>query len=176
MDSDTEEELESKNMLRYDLYYLIQKLTKILGFMKVYNVVVKRMDETVVMLGSQKEYEHKKVLAKLEAELYVLSGALKKVNENDPEIITAMQRLLAYILGIEFQKQKLLYTALKIIARSSAFFGSNSDLLQQAFKFLASCIREKKFENIAAEAISNLCKSNRGFVLQNLDDFVQCTL
>jgi hypothetical protein len=176
MDSDTEQELEEKNMLRYDLYYLMQKLSRILGFMKVYSVIAKRLEETLNLIKDDQRFHTLKLLAKMEAELYILSGALKKVNENDPETSTAMQQMLELILTLNYPKQKILYTALKIVSRSSAFFGNRADLLQSSFKLLATYINDKKFENICAEAICNLCKNNRGFVQENLSDFVECKI
>lgn len=173
MDSDTEQELEEQNLLRYDLYYLTQKLSKILGFMKVFSVIAKRLDVTLAKLKNE-SHSSLSWLSKLEAELYILSGALKKVNEHDPETTTAMQQMLNLILSISYPKQKILYTALKIISRSAAFFGSRQDLLREAFKLLATYIKEKKFENICAEAICNICKSNQGFVFENLNEFMEC--
>lgn len=175
MDSDTDQELEDENALRYDLYYLCHKLTKILGFMKVFKVIAARLGESIVAL-SKFEANQMKLLTKLEAELYILSGALKKVNENDPETVSAMQDMLRLILEIKYPRQKILFTAIKIIARSSCFFGNRIELLQLTFKMLAECINDKKFENAAAEAICNLCKNNRSFVLENLSDFVTCRL
>lgn len=173
MDSDTEEELEDKNVLRYDLQYLVYKLTKIMGFMKVFKVIGNRIGQSLQLLKAENEHSIQ-ALTKLEAELYCLVGSLKKINESDPETASTMQQMLELILTINYPKQKVLYTALKILSKSAAFFGTRADLLQAAFKLLASCIRDKKFENLCAEAISNLCKNNRGFVLENLTDFVDC--
>ena len=143
--------------------------------MKVFSVIAKLLDQTLGKLKNE-EQNSLDMLSKLEAELYILSGALKKVNENDPETTTAMQKMLGLILSISYPKQKILYTALKIISRSAAFFGNNQDLLQAAFKLLSTCIKDKKFENISAEAICNICKSNQGFVFDNLNEFIACRL
>lgn len=172
MDSDTEEDLEDKKILRYDLYYLMYKLTKVIGFMRVFTVIGARINVTIELL--KQNDKNVEALSKLEAELYVLTGALKKINTNEPEMMETMQKMLELILTFNYPKQKVLYTALKILSKSSSFFGARGDLLQAAFKLLANCINEKKFEKLSAEAISNLCKSNRGFVLENLDDFVNC--
>lgn len=176
MDSDTDDEQEDKNVLRQDVSYMIQKIAKVYGFMRVFKVLAERLNVTLHQLQSQADTDNSKSLSKFEAELYCLSGALKYINPEDPDTFTNMQKMLELILSLKYQKQKVLYTALKIITRSSHFFGTRSDLLQSAFKLLAECVHVKKFENEAAEAISNLCKNNKSFVIDNLEDFVACNV
>ena len=156
---------------------MIRKMTKVIGFMKVFKVIGNRLSHSIQHLQAEVEKEGQgttSTLVKFEAELYCLSGALKKIQATDEEVFNTMQKMLELILSINYPKQKVLYTALKILSKSSIFFGSRVDLLQGAFKLLANCMQVKKFENEAAEAISNLCKNNKGFVIENLSDFVDC--
>lgn len=174
MDSDTDEEQEDKNILRYDIYYLIYRTTKAIGFMRVFNVLGARLSDSINQLSNKEESGNSALLVKFEAELHCLSGALKNITTGDAETSDAIQQMLSIILNFECPKQKIVHTILSIVSKSSSFFGQRRDLLSKALKFLAACMDYKKFENEAAEAISNLCKSNKHFVMENLEDFMLC--
>lgn len=176
MDSDTEDDLEDKNVLRDDIYYLIYKICKLIGFSSVFKVIGNRISNSIQLLQSEGDTPTPRSIAKFEAELYCLSGALKNVPTDNQEVFENMQRMLELILNFQFPRDKILLTALKVISKCSLFFGNRIDLLQAAFKFLANCVSNSKFENQAAEAISNLCKDNKSFVIENLNDFVDCRL
>lgn len=174
MDSDTDDNLEDKNALRQDIYYLVYKISKLISFSSVFKVIGSRISTSIQLLQSEGEQPTPNSIAKFEAELYCLSGALKSVPTDNPAVFEHMQKVLELTLSFNYPKDKILFTALKVLSKCSLFFGNRIDLLQSAFKFLANCVSNKKFEDEAAEAISNLCRNNKSFVIENLNDFVDC--
>ena len=169
------EDLEEVESLRYDLSYLVYKIRSIIGFNRLFSVLGKRIEESLNGLKGENDV-NLNVLCKLEAELYCLSGALKKMDDKDADTVGTMQKMLELLFAFNYQKQRMLKTALKVVSRSSEFFGTRADLLQSGFKFLANCINITDLEDLASESISNLCKNNKGFVLENMNDFVDCSL
>lgn len=174
MDSDDDEDYEEKNVLRDDCRYLVYKITKAIGFVRVYKVIGARIVHSLTELSNKEETGNPLLISRLEGDLFCLTGALKFVNEYDPEAIEAVQQILDILLNINCPKQKVTFVILEIISKCSAFFGQRKELLSKAIKFLGSCITYEKFEDISAEAISNLCQRNKNFVIDHLDDFILC--
>lgn len=179
IDSDPKDQIfEDKNLLRHDSAKLLRKISKVIGFKNVFRLIANSIASSVHVLQSSNEMQENILIiaeAKLEAELHSVQAILTKADRNDEETFKMVQQLLELVLTMTYNKQILLGTALEIMVEGSEFFGSRVDMLQSAFKFLANCIQYPNFEDNAAEAISNLCKNNKHFVMENISDFFECT-
>lgn len=178
-EDDEEEEFNEKNNDRHDASNIISKISKLIGPIRVFSIIAKKMAVSISMLQQSQQTEEamSQALAKFEGELYCILGAMKNpVDSKNEEDIKMLQQMLQLVLSINFTKQKVLHTSLRIISKCSMYFGTRSDLLQLAIKLLANCINNPKFEEEAAEALSNLCKNNKSFVIDNLPDFFNCRI
>ena len=153
-------------------------MANVLGFKLVFKGIAESIHRTIQVF--QQEAANGAISigteVRFESELFCIESILQGADHTDEETFTMMQQLLELVLAINYTKQKLLGTALEILVGCSKFFGQRLDLLQSAFKFLGNTIQFKSFEDNSAEAIANLCRDNKNFVLENISDFFDCTL
>lgn len=175
VDSDEEDDNEEyieKNILRSEIYYLLKKMTQLIGFHDIFEVIAAQIKETVAALQNPENANKQESLFILfEAQLFCANSLMRKTYDKSEAIYQQRQYFLEMVLCLNFTKHKILYTALRIISNSSEFFGSRIDLLQKAFKLLHLWIQNEKFESEAAEAMNNLCQNNKNFVIEKLQDF-----
>lgn len=175
---DDHQDFEDKNTIRQDTKKMLGKLSKILSFMPVFSVIAAEMQNSIQQMQQPNINDDamNQLLVKFEGELFCILSIVESMSEAADAEAATIQQMLELILNINYTKQKVLDTSLKIVSKCSNYFGQRTDLLQLAFKLLAKCISMPKFENEAAEAIANLCKNNKSFVISNLADFFECTI
>jgi hypothetical protein len=153
-------------------------MSNVLGFKLVFKGIAESIHRTIQALQQEAANGAISIATEVrfESELFCVESILQGADHTDQEAFTLVQQLLELVLAINYTKQKLLGTALEIMVGCSKFFGQRVDLLQSAFKFLGNTIQFKTFEDNSAEAIANLCRDNKSFVLENISDFFECTL
>ena len=153
-------------------------MANVLGFKLVFKGIAESIHRTIQLLQQEAANGAISVSTEVrfESELFCVESILQGADHTDEETFTMLQQLLELVLAINYTKQKLLGTALEILVGCSKFFGQRLDLLQSAFKFLGNTIQFKSFEDNSAEAIANLCRDNKNFVLENISDFFDCSL
>lgn len=129
---DGNQEFEEKNYQRYDIKDLLRELCQVVGFPEVFSIIAGKITESIAKM---EESMNSKTWAKFESELYCTYSIMKVADSSDPTTLHIVQSLLELLLKINFEKPKVLHTALLIVKKGAKFFESKYEIYESGSNF-----------------------------------------